>query len=73
MDVEDGSDVFEKTISLIGGRNSTGVATDSITLADVNQDSQLRTDMELYQFFRISGCAVKMFFPMPTDVAASPV
>ncbi len=29
--------------------------------------------MRLYQFFRIRGVAVKMFFPMPTDVASSPV
>jgi len=48
MEVEDGSDAFEKTVSLIGGRNSTGVATDTVTLSDVNQDDQLRTDMELY-------------------------
>ena len=73
MDVEDGSDVFEKTISFIGGRNSTGVPDTTVTLLDVNQDNQLRTDMELYQFFKISGVAVKMFFPMPTDVESSPV
>ena len=36
MEVEDGSDAFEKTISLIGGRNSTGVPSDSVTLGDVN-------------------------------------
>jgi len=73
MDVEDGSEVYEATVSLIGGRNSSGVPDDSITLGDVNQDSQLRNDMELYQFFKISGVSVKMFFPMPTDVQSSPV
>jgi hypothetical protein len=36
MDVEDGSDVFEKTISFIGGRNSTGVPDTTVTLLDVN-------------------------------------
>ncbi len=73
MTVEDGADVFENTVSLIGGRNGNGVPDTTITLADVNQDNQLRTDMELYQFFKISGVSVKMFFPMPTDVQSSPV
>ncbi len=72
MDCEAGSDVWEQTISLIGGRNQTSPA-DTTTLVDTNQDNQLRSDMELYQFFRIRGVAIKMFFPMPTDVASSPV
>lgn len=29
--------------------------------------------MDLYQFFKIRGVAVKMFFPMPTDVASTPI
>ena len=41
IDAEAGSDVWEQTVSLIGGRNSTGPA-DTITLTDVNQDNQLR-------------------------------
>lgn len=73
MTVEAGAEAFESTISLIGGRNTNGVPADTITLNDVNQDNQLQTDMSLYQFFNISGCSVKMFFPMPTDVASSPV
>jgi hypothetical protein len=73
MECEDGSDVYEATVSLIGGRNSSGAPDDTVTLGDVNQDSQLRTDMELYQFFKISGVSVKMFFPMPTSVEDSPV
>ena len=72
IDAEAGSDVWEQTVSLIGGRNATTPA-DTVTLTDVNQDNQLRTDMGLYQFFRIRGVAIKMFFPMPTDVASSPV
>ncbi len=72
MEVEAGSDLWEQTISLIGGRNATGPV-DTTTLFDVNQDNQLSADMRLYQFFRIRGVAVKMFFPMPTDVASSPV
>lgn len=29
--------------------------------------------MRLYQFFRIRGVAIKLFFPMPTTANASPV
>lgn len=47
MDCEAGSDVWEQTISLIGGRNATSPA-DTTTLTDTNQDNQLRSDMELY-------------------------
>ncbi len=75
MDIPDSRDVWQRTVSLIGNRNSNGAQdeTGTITLADVNQDTQLSTDMGLYQFFRIRGVATKMFFPMPTDVASSPV
>jgi len=72
MNCEAGSNEWGQTISLIGGKNTT-VAADTITLGDISQDNQLRTDMTLYQFFRIRGVAVKMFFPMPTDVDNSPV
>ncbi len=60
------------TISFIGGRNSSAPA-GTITIADVNQNNNIRTDMTLYQFFRIRGVSFKIFFPMPTDVASSPV
>lgn len=66
------SDVYAQTISLIGGRNANDPA-NTITLFDVNQDAQLTSDMRLYQFFRIRGVAIKMLFPMPTDVSSSPV
>ena len=72
MDCEQGTDSWVQTVSLIGGRNGNAPA-DTICLTDVNQDNQLSTDMRLYQFFRIRGVAIKMFFPMPTDVASSPV
>jgi len=72
MDAEAGSDSWVQTVSLIGGRNAAGPA-DTTTLFDVNQDNQLRADMGLYQFFRIRGVSIKMFFPMPTDVDSSPV
>lgn len=47
MEVEAGTDSWEQTISLIGGRNATGPA-DTTTLFDVNQDNQLSADMRLY-------------------------
>lgn len=72
MTAEAGSDAYEATISLIGGRNQNAPA-DTICLFDCNQNTQMATDMNLYQFFRISGVAVKMFFPQPTDVSSSPV
>ncbi len=72
MDAEAGSDSWNATVSLIAGKNANAPA-DTVTLTDVNQDFQLQTDMGLYQFFRIRGVAIKMFFPMPTDVASSPV
>ncbi len=72
MDCEAGTDSWNATVSLIAGKNVNAPA-DTVTLTDVNQDAQLATDMRLYQFFRIRGVAIKMFFPMPTDVASSPV
>lgn len=60
------------TVSLIGGKNNQTPGS-TITLYDVNQDAQLQNDMRLYQFFRIRGVAIKMFFPMPTIEQASPV
>ena len=72
MTVPAASDAYEQTISLIGGRNANAPAS-TITLFDVDQDAQLSSDMRLYQFFRIRGVAMKMLFPMPTDVASSPV
>ncbi len=59
------SDRAVATISLIGGKNNQDPLS-TVTLTDVNQDTQLKTDMSLYQFFRIRGVAIKTFFPMPT-------
>lgn len=71
IEAEQGADSSGWTVSLIGGKNNQTPAL-TITLADVNQDNQLSTDMRLYQFFRIRGVATKMFFPMPTNADASP-
>jgi len=60
------------TVSLIGGKNTQNPAA-TITLFDTNQDFQLASDMRLYQFAKITGVSVKMFFPMPTDLQSSPI
>lgn len=65
-------DVAQQTVSLIGAKNAAETA-GTITLFDVNQDNQLGSDMDLYQFFKIRGVAVKLFYPMPTDVASTPI
>lgn len=72
MRVASGTNVYNQTISLIGGKNSNDIP-NTVTLESVDQDNNLTNDMEIYQFFRIRGVAVKMFFPMPTDIASSPV
>ena len=72
IEADENNELGGYTISLIGGRNAQA-PTATITLFDMNQDNQLRTDMGLYQFFRIRGVATKMFFPMPTDPDSSPV
>lgn len=66
------SDVFQATVSLIGGKNNQD-PNNTASLFDVNQDTQLETDMTLYQFFKISGVAIKYIFPMPTSVDNTPV
>lgn len=72
MRVASGANQFNQTISLIGGKNSNDIP-NTVTLESVDQDNNLTNDMEVYQFFRIRGVAIKMFFPMPTDIASSPV
>lgn len=72
MEIPAGSDVWQKTVSLIGSKNSTSPA-DTYTVSEVNNDAQLGRDVGLYQFFRIRGVAIKMLFPMPTNVDSSPV
>lgn len=62
----------ETTISHIGGRNSAGTA-NTINLASCNPDGLTTSDMGLYQFFRITGVAFKMFFPEGTDPGSTPV
>ncbi len=61
-----------RTVSHIGGRNSSD-PTKTLTLLDCNPDEMLEKDMELYQFFKISGVAFKVFFPEGTTPEATPV
>lgn len=72
LDAPTADDNISATISIIGAKNNQ-TPNSTITLFDVNQDQQLTGDMKLYQFFRIRGVAIKLFFPMPTTENASPV
>lgn len=47
MPIKAGRDAFEATISLIGGKNSAN-SSGTVSINDVNQDTQLETDMKLY-------------------------
>ncbi len=67
-----GVDFFNQTISHFGGRNST-LPLDTVTLFDINPDGMASSDMRLYQYFRITGMAFKVFFPEGTTPAATPV
>jgi len=55
------------TISIMGGRNSTSPL-GTFTLAGVNPDGMLANDMNQHQHFKITGVALKLFFPEGTDV-----
>ena len=58
----------ELTVSHIGGVNTNSVVTNNnITLGRCNPDGMLFTDMNLYQFFKISGVGFKLIFPEGTD------
>lgn len=67
-------DTWERTISHIHNRNANASdVNDTITLFDVDQDDQLSTDMELYQYLKITGVAFKLLFPEGTTPEATPV
>ena len=67
-----GNASVEFTISHIGGRNITTPASTQV-LTDANPDGMLIADMNLYQFFKISGVAFKLFFPEGTEAETTPV
>ncbi len=47
MEIPANSDVWEKTVSLIGSKNLTSPA-DTYTVSEVNNDQQLGRDVGLY-------------------------
>ena len=61
------------TIAHIGNRNSNSDPGETVTLYDVNQDNQLKSDMGLYQFAKITGVAFKLYFPEGTTPEATPI
>lgn len=65
------------TISHVGGKNTSPTGptalTQTVTLTDCNPDNMLSKDMELYQYFKITGVAFKLFFPEGTDPNNTPV
>ncbi len=67
-----GNASVEFTISHIGGRNVTTPASTQV-ITDANPDGMLISDMALYQFFKISGVAFKLFWPEGTEAETTPV
>lgn len=65
-------DVVTTVISHIGGRNTTNPS-QCLTLTDADPDGMAILDMNLYQFFKITGVAFKLFFPEGTTPEATPV
>jgi len=66
-----GKDRFEATISHVGGKNATN-SNGTITLFSANPDGMAKRDMASYQYFKITGLGIKMFFPEGTTPAATP-
>ncbi len=67
-----GVDAANVTISHIGGKNSTNPTT-TFSLKDADPDGMTTSDMKLYQFFKISGVAFKLFWPEGTSAQDTPV
>ncbi len=62
----------EATISHIGGKNA-ALPSGTLTLTNCNPDNMLVDQMKLYQFFKITGVAFKLFFPEGTSPESTPV
>ena len=65
-------EVAQTTISHIGAKNATTTAA-TLSLTDCNPDQKLFTNMNLYQYFKITGVAFKVFFPEGTTPEATPI
>ncbi|AXQ66607.1 MAG: hypothetical protein [Circoviridae sp.] len=72
LKVASGSNLVQSTISHIGARNA-AVPASTIQLTECDPDQMATKDMELYQFFKITGVAFKLFWPEGTDVGSTPV
>lgn len=59
-------------ISLISGKNQQAPE-QTITLSSCNQNANLSSDQRLYQFFKIRGCAFKMFFANTSQPETTPI
>jgi len=71
INVRNGEEFAQSTISHIGGKNSTTPAF-TLTINDCNPDNMLLDQMKLYQFFKITGVGFKIFFPEGTTPEATP-
>lgn len=67
-----GESVSTVCVSGFAGKNTTTPA-GTITLPEIDPDGKLASDMRLHQQFRVTGWAVKLFFPPGTTPAATPV
>jgi len=66
-----GRDRFEVTVSHVGGKNATNSPA-TISLTAANPDGMAARDMDSYQYFKITGVGIKIFFPEGTTPAATP-
>lgn len=71
MRVGIGRDRYEFTVSHVGGKNATGPA-QTISLTNADPDGMATRDMKSYQYFKITGVGIKIFFPEGTTPAATP-
>lgn len=72
INMDANQEAAQLTISHIGGRNATTPANTTV-LTDCDPDGMATADMKLYQFFRISGVAFKLFWPEGTEATTTPV
>lgn len=67
-----GTDNVFTTVSHFGGKNST-TPIQTFTLNNADPDGMTTRDMLSYQYFRITGVAIKLFWPEGTTPSATPV
>ncbi len=72
INVAVGEEFAETTISHMGGKNAANVI-NTLTINNCNPDNMLIDQMQLYQFFKITGVGFKIFFPEGTNPESTPV